>query len=147
MLGEGAGVDDLAADILGSEGLELVRGDHEVRERVEGEGAVVVPVHGARVQGQRGQVRLARDRLGEVAGDVAGLGEVDRVAAHLGHDVLPEDDDLLCAELDPGGVGEQLAARHELHQVLGNVPRQWRPREDVGRAGVRGPGFALTSRN
>lgn len=33
---------------------------------------------------------LAGDGSGEVGGDVSGLREVDRVPAHLSHDILPE---------------------------------------------------------
>ena len=66
MLGEGAGVDHLASDVLGGKRLEFVRGDDQVREGVEGESAVVVPVHRASVQRQRCQVRLCRDRFGKV---------------------------------------------------------------------------------
>ena len=53
---------------------------------------------------------LAGDRLGEVSAHVPSLGVVDGVPAHLGHDVLPEDYDLLGAELNPGWVGEELTA-------------------------------------
>ena len=55
----------------------------------------MVPVHGAGVEGERREVSLGHDRLDEVGGDVARVGEVDAVAAHLGHDVLAEQDDLL----------------------------------------------------
>ena len=67
----------------------------EIRQRVDPEGGVVVPVDGAGVEGERGEVSLGHDRLDEVGGDVARVGEVDAVAAHLGHDVLAEQDDLL----------------------------------------------------
>ena len=110
MFGKCPRVDHLAAAILRSERFELVGRDDEVRERVETEGPVVVPVHRAHVQGQRGQVGLAGDRLGEVSAHLPALGVVDGVPTHLGHDVLPEDDDFLGAELNPGGVGEELAA-------------------------------------
>ena len=58
MLSEGPGVDDLAAEVLCGERLVLVGRHHQVWQRVEVEGAVVVPVHGAGVQGQGGQVAL-----------------------------------------------------------------------------------------
>ena len=96
--------------VLSSERFKLVRGDDEVREGVEAERPVKVPVDRAHVQGQGGQVGLAGDRLGEVNTHVTTLGVVDGVPAHLGHDVLPEDDDLLGAELNPGWVGEELTA-------------------------------------
>ena len=70
MLGEGAGVNHLASDVLGGKRLEFVRGDDQVREGVEGERAVVVPVHRADVQGQGAHVGLAGDCLGEVGADV-----------------------------------------------------------------------------
>ena len=38
---------------------------------------------------------LRDDRLDEVCGDVARVGEVDAVAAHLGHNVLTKQHDLL----------------------------------------------------
>ena len=110
MFGKGPRVDHLTAAVLRSERFKLVRRDDEVGEGVEAEGPVVVPVDRAHVQGQRGEVGLAGDRLGEVSADLPGLWVVDGVPAHLGHDVLPEDDDLLGAELNPGGVGEELAA-------------------------------------
>ena len=105
MLCEGAGVYHLAPNVLSRERLELVSCDHEVREGVEGEGAVMIPVDWAGVQGQGAQVGLASDRLGKVSAYVSGLRKVDGVPAHLGHDVLPEYDNLLGAELDTGRVG------------------------------------------
>ena len=53
---------------------------------------------------------LAGDRLGEVGWHVPCVWEVKSVPAELGHDVLPEDDDLLGTELNPGRIGEKLAA-------------------------------------
>ena len=140
MLCEGAGIDNLAPNVFRSEGLELVCRDHEVGEGVEGEGAVMVPVDGGCVQGQRAQVGLASDRLGKVATNVSSLRKVDGVPAHLGHDVLAEDDNLLSAELNPGRVGQKLTLGHQFLQVLGQVTRQWRPGEDVGGPGVSGAG-------
>ena len=110
MLGEGARVDHFAANIVGSEGLELVGRHHEVGERIEAEGAVEVPVDWTHVKRERSEVSLAGDGLGKVMTDLATLGVVDGVPAHLGHDVLPEDDDLLGTELNPGRIGEKLAA-------------------------------------
>ena len=55
----------------------------------------MVPVDGAGVEGERREVSLGHDRLDKVGGDVAGVWEVDAVAAHFGHDVLAEQDDLL----------------------------------------------------
>ena len=136
MLCEGAGIDNLAPNVFRSEGLKLVRRDHEVGEGIEGEGAVMVPVDGGGVQRQGAQVGLASDRLGKVAADVSSLREVDGVPAHLGHDVLAEDDNLLGAELYPGGVGQELTLWHQLLQVLGQVTRQWRPGKDVGGSGI-----------
>ena len=103
-------VDHLTAAVLRSERFKLVRRYDEVREGIETKGPVVVPVHRAHVQGQGGQVGLAGDRLSKVRAHVPGLGVVDGVPAHLGHDVLPEDYDLLGAELNPGWVGEELTA-------------------------------------
>ena len=53
---------------------------------------------------------LAGDRLGEVGWHVPCVWEVKSVPAELGHDVLPEDDYLLSAVLNSGGIGEKLAA-------------------------------------
>ena len=102
-------IDHLAPNVLRGEWLELVSGDDEVGERVEGHGAVVVPVHGTRVQRERGQVGLTRDRLGEVSADVASLGEVNRVSAHFCHNIFSEYHDLLGAELYSGGICQKLA--------------------------------------
>ena len=59
MLCEGAGIDNLAPNVFRSEGLELVRRDHEVGEGIEGEGAVMVPVDGGGVQRQGAQGGLS----------------------------------------------------------------------------------------
>ena len=48
----------MASLLLGAEGVELVPDDDEVREGVDPEGGVVVPVHGAGVQGEGGEVAL-----------------------------------------------------------------------------------------
>ena len=50
MFGKCPRVDHLTTNIFCCERLELVGGDDEVGEGVEGHGSVVVPVHGARVQ-------------------------------------------------------------------------------------------------
>ena len=109
MFGKSSRVDHLAANVVRSERLELVRGDDEVGERVEGHGAVVVPVHGTRVQRERGQVGLTRDRLGEVSADVARLGEINGVSAHFCHNIFSEYHDLLGAELYSGRICQKLA--------------------------------------
>ena len=109
MFGKSSRVDHLTADVVRCERLELVGGDDEVWERVEGHGAVVVPVHGTRVQRERGQVGLTRDRLGEVSADVARLGEVNRVSAHFRHNIFSEYHDLLGAELYSGRICQELA--------------------------------------
>ena len=110
MLGECSRIDNFAPDILRSEGLELVCRHHEVGQRIEAEGPVKVPVHWTRVERQGGEMCLAGDCLGEVVTDIPHLGVVDTVPAHLGHDVLPQDDDFLSAELNSGWIGEKLAA-------------------------------------
>ena len=99
MFGERSRVDHLTPDVSGSERLELVGGDDEVGERVEGHGSVVVPVHRARVERKWGQVGLTRDCLGKVAADVARLGEIDGVSAHFCHNIFSEYHHLLGAEL------------------------------------------------
>ena len=108
VLGEGAGVDDLAAQVLCCEGFKLVSSDDEVREGVEGEGAVIVPEDRTGMEGEGGEVALAGNGLGKVGGNLSCLWEVDGIPAELGHDVLPEDDNLLRAVLHPGRVGEEL---------------------------------------
>ena len=79
----------------GSERIELVSDDHEIGQRIEPHRAVVVPVGRDDVQRQRGQVALRQEGSAEVGRNVAAFREVDAVPAHLGHDVLPEDDDFL----------------------------------------------------
>ena len=53
---------------------------------------------------------LAGDRLGEVGWHVPCVWEVKSVPAELGHDVLPEDDNLLGAVLHSGRVAQELGA-------------------------------------
>ena len=154
MLGERSRVDDFTANIVdvGREGLELVCRHDEVGQGVEAEGAVEVPVDWTHVEREGSEVSLAGDRLGEVIADLSRLGVVDRVPAHLGDDVLPEDDDLLGTELNSAWIGEKLAAvrnkmksRHNLEtfllldqlgEVLCDVAGDGGPGEDVGRAGI-----------
>ena len=112
MFGKCPRVDHLTTNIFCCERLELVCGDDEVGEGVEGHGSVVVPVHGARVQRERAQVSLTRDRLGEVAADVARLGEVDGVPAHLCHDIFSKYYYFLSAELYSSRVGQKLAPKY-----------------------------------
>lgn len=55
----------------------------------------MIPVSRDDVKGQWGQVTLGQDSSAEVRWDVSAFREVDAVPAHLGHDVLPEDDNFL----------------------------------------------------
>ena len=105
-------------------------------EGVEGEGAVIVPEDRTSMEWEGGEVALAGDGLGKVRGNLSCLWEVDGVPAELGHDVLPEDDDLLRAVLHPGWVCEELGLGDVLDQVLGDMGGEGRAGEDVRRARV-----------
>lgn len=105
ILSEGSGVNDLTSQLLRVEGVELVSSHNQVWERVEKQGAIVVPVDRAGVQWHWGQVALGHQGLGEVSGDVAGLGKVNAVPAHLCDNVLAEEHDLLGHELDATWIG------------------------------------------
>ena len=60
------------------------------------------------------------------------LGEVDCVAAHLGQDVLSQDDDLPGRILHPARVCGECAVGHSLSEVLCDVVAQWRSFEQGG---------------
>ena len=85
------------------------------------ESAVKVPVDRAGVEGQGGKVALAGDGLGEMSRHVACVGKVKGVPAQFGHNVLPEDDNLLSAVLNPGWVAQKLGIWDKPGKVLGEV--------------------------
>ena len=91
VLGEGPGVDDLAAEVLCGEGLVLVSRHHQVGQRVEVEGAVVVPVDGAGVQGEGGQVALEGgcEHGREHDSKNAGKSERNKISKQLQGELVP----------------------------------------------------------
>ena len=141
MLREGARVDHLTAQVLCCEGLKLVSRDDEVREGVEGEGAVIVPEDRTGMERKGSKMPLTCDCLGKVRGDLSCLWEVDSIPAELGDNVLPEDDYLLRAVLHPGRVGQELCLRHVLNQVLGEMGWQRWAGENIRRAWVSWAGY------
>lgn len=122
--------------MVGYEASESVRHDHHVRERIEVEGVIVGPVDWAHLRGERTEVTLGGERLGELLGDVVRLGEVNGVPAHLGEDVLTKDDQLFGAVLDPARVGCEHGAGHPLAEFLSEVFRQRWPIEEENRLGT-----------
>jgi len=136
MLREGARVDHLTAQVLCCEGLKLVSRDDEVREGVEGEGAVIVPEDRTGMERKGSKMPLTCDCLGKVRGNISCLWEVDSIPAELGHDILPKDDNLLRSVLHPSRVGQELGLGHLPHQVLGDMGGKRRTRENIRRAGI-----------
>ena len=146
MLGKRSRVDHFAPKVLCDERLVLVGGDHQVREGVEVEGAVKVPVDGAGVERQGGEVALAGDGLGEMSRYVASVGKVKSVSAQFGHNVLPEDDNLLSAVLHPGWVAQELGTWDKPGEILSDVGGQRRSRENWRRPGVCRPWYQVELR-
>ena len=68
------------------------------------------------------------------------LGEVDAVPAHLGDDVLAEEDDLAGAVAHAARVGHELCAWNSLGQLLGEAFGQRGPREDGTESRIGGSG-------
>ena len=85
------------------------------------EGAVEVPVDRTGVEGQGSQVALAGDRFGKMSWNIACVRKVQGVPAQLGHNVLPEDDNLLGAILHSGWVAQELGTGDKSGKILGEM--------------------------
>ncbi len=126
-------IDKLASHLLGAEGVEFVSDHHQVRQWIQVHRPVEVPVDGADVQWQGGQVTLTDERLAKMRGDISGLGEEDAVATHFSDNVLPEDDNFVRVELQATRVTGKFGARHSLGKLLSERGGELGSWKNVGR--------------
>lgn len=72
-------------------------------------------------------VQVIPEERTHVGGDITIRWEMNTVAAHLGHDVLPKDHYFLCAVDQPAGVGGKAGRGDSLAQGFCGILKEWRP--------------------
>ncbi len=76
------------------------------------------------------------EKKGYILGQVLGIGNLDRIAAHLLQQVLSKDHNVSRAELDAARIGGKVTIGHLLLNVLGAVGQNARSRVDTDHARV-----------
>ena len=81
---EGPSVDDRAACVRDSEGGTVVSQHYQIRERIQPQGVVTLPVHGTDMEREGAEVSLREKRLHQVLRHVHRcIGELDIVATEF----------------------------------------------------------------
>lgn len=130
-------IDDLTSALLRAKRVKLVSDDYEIRQRIESECGVVVPVDWTGVERKGRQMTLGNERFGKMRRNLARFWKVDAVAAHLGDDVFSKEDYLLRAILDPTRIRRKNRRRDEAPKfVSDDTGRYSGSGKDVGESGI-----------